>query len=162
LANWDEQYAEFYVEQVGVVAAALQEALVQDYDGLIRIAPAVPLGWNFDGSVFVQGKTRVNVQTRNGSVTTAVIEAGTTQLYKVRNPWPGQSIEVVSSKDGRKLVKSTQDPVVSFRGEAGHSYILQRQNSPASTQQFEAVSGHPAQAGKKLGQCQIGLFSQDE
>lgn len=37
-----EEYGEFYIEQVGVVAAALQEALVRYYDGLIRIAPAVP------------------------------------------------------------------------------------------------------------------------
>jgi hypothetical protein len=35
LANWDKQYSEFYVEQVGVVEDALQEALVQDYNGLI-------------------------------------------------------------------------------------------------------------------------------
>ena len=161
LANWDEQYAEFYIEQAGVVAAALQEALVQDYDGLIRIAPDVPSGWDFDGSVFVRGKTRMNVQTRNGSVTTAVIEAGTTQLYKVRNPWHGQSIEVISGKDG-KLVKRTQNSVVSFLGEAGQSYILQRQNLPVSVQPFEPVSDQPARAAKKLGQCQIGLFTPDE
>ncbi len=42
---------EFYVEQSGVAADALQESLVQDYDGLIRIAPAIPPGWDFDGSV---------------------------------------------------------------------------------------------------------------
>ncbi|HEX3472442.1 MAG TPA: glycoside hydrolase [Silvibacterium sp.] len=161
LANWDEQYGEFYIEQVGVVAAALQEALVQDYDGLIRIAPAVPSGWDFDGSVFVRGKTRVSVQTRNSSVTAVVIEAGTTQLYKVRNPWPGQSIEVISSKDGKRI-KRTQDSVVSFPGEAGQGYILQRQNSPVSAQPFGPVSGQPAHVVKKLGQCQIGLFSRDE
>jgi hypothetical protein len=43
-ANWDKRYGEFYVEQVGVVADALQEALVQDYDGLIRLAQQRRLG----------------------------------------------------------------------------------------------------------------------
>src|SRR5207245_4057210 len=40
--------SEFYVEQIGVVATALQEALVQDYDGLLRIAPAWPRAWDAD------------------------------------------------------------------------------------------------------------------
>jgi alpha-L-fucosidase 2 len=85
-ANWDKKYGEFYVEQVGVVADALQEALVQDYDGLIRLAPATSPGWNFDGSVYVRGKTRVDIQVREGRVITAVIEAGATQLFRIRNP----------------------------------------------------------------------------
>ena len=36
MAKWEETGKEFYVEQTGVVADALQEALVQDYDGLIQ------------------------------------------------------------------------------------------------------------------------------
>lgn len=156
LANWDAEYGEFYVEQVGVVAAALQEALVQDYDGLIRIAPAVPVGWDFEGNVFVRGKTKVDVQVRNGTVTTAVIEAGTTQLYKVRNPWPGQSVDVISGKNGKK-VTNTDKSVLTFHGEAGQSYLIERVSSPTSAQRFQPVSGTPAHATKKLGQVQIGL-----
>jgi hypothetical protein len=44
-----------YAEQQGVVAAALGEALVQDYDGLLRIAPALPSGWDADTTVYIQG-----------------------------------------------------------------------------------------------------------
>ncbi len=69
-----DQDSEFYVEQSGVVAAALAEALVQDYDGTLRIAPAIPPSWSFDGSVFVRGGTKVNVQVRNGAVTTIGLE----------------------------------------------------------------------------------------
>ena len=69
-----DQDSEFYVEQTGVVAAALAESLVQDYDGTLRIAPAIPPGWNFDGSVFVHGTTRVDVQVRNGAVSTVGLE----------------------------------------------------------------------------------------
>ena len=43
MAKWEAADREFYVEQTGVVADALQEALVQDYDGVIRIAPALHL-----------------------------------------------------------------------------------------------------------------------
>ena len=155
LANWDKEYGEFYVEQVGVVAAALQEMLVQDYDGLIRIAPAVPSEWSVDGSVYVRGKTKVDVQIRNGVITTAVIEAGTTQQIKVRNPWPGQSVEVISSKAGIKVMNGA---VLIFPVVAGTSYQIKRSDTLTATPNFEAVSGTPASSAKKLGSVQIGLF----
>jgi len=82
MAKWEPSAREFYVEQAGVVCRCATEALVQDYDGVIRIAPAIPPGWDFDGSVYVTGKTKVDVQVRDGKATTVVIESGTAQKLK--------------------------------------------------------------------------------
>jgi len=57
---------EFYVEQFGVVATALQEALVQDYDGLVRVRPGLAKDWEGDGTVYIQQGSRVDVQMRGG------------------------------------------------------------------------------------------------
>jgi hypothetical protein len=157
-ANWGRQYGEFYVEETGIVADALQEALVQDYDGLIRIAPAIPPGWDFDGSVFVRGKTKVDVQVRNGIPTTVVIESGTTQLIRVRNPWPGQTMDVVDDKTGAKVADNETGPVISFKGTAGTSYLVERHSLPIANQRFAPLSGTPATSAKKLGPVQLGLF----
>jgi hypothetical protein len=51
LAHFVKQ--EFYIEQIGVVAAALDEAIVQDYDGVLRIAPAWPRDWNADATIYI-------------------------------------------------------------------------------------------------------------
>jgi hypothetical protein len=158
-ANWDKQYGEFYVEQVGVVADALQEALVQDYDGLIRLAPATPPGWNFDGSVYVRGKTRVDVQVRDGQVTTAVIDAGTTQQLQIRNPWPGEAVDVVSGAAMSKIVNGATGPVISFHAVAGTSYLLKRKGTRSVDQSFAPVTGTQATTGKRLGKVQIGIFA---
>jgi lysophospholipase L1-like esterase len=158
-ANWDKQYGEFYVEQVGVVADALQEALVQDYDGLIRLAPATPHGWDFDGSVYVRGKTRVDVQVREGYVTTAAIKAGTTQLLRIRNPWPGEAVDVVSGPAMTKIVNGMTGPVIAFRAAAGTSYRLKPQAAHMTTERFASVTGVPATTAKRLGNVQIGLFA---
>lgn len=158
-ANWNKQYGEFYVEQVGVVADALQEALVQDYDGLIRLAPATPPGWNFDGSVYVRGKTRVDLQVREGRVTTAVIEAGTTQPIRIRNPWPGEAVEVVSGHTMAKIVNGATGPVIRFRATAGTSYLLKPQGESIAGVSFVPVTGTPAMTAKRLGKVQIGLFA---
>jgi hypothetical protein len=162
LANWDKQYGEFYIEQTGVVAAALEEMLVQDYDGLLRLAPAVPPGWDVDGSVYVGGRTKVDVQVTDGIVTTAVIEVGAAQNFRVRNPWPGQAVDIVVGSNGTRAVKGDAAPVLTFHAEAGVRYLLEREDSPVSSMRFTAISGVPAVTARKLGHAQIGLFGEDQ
>jgi hypothetical protein len=158
-AKWEEAGKECYVEQTGIVADALQEALVQDYDGLIRVAPAIPPGWDFDGSVSIRGKTKVDVQVRSGAVTTLLIEAGSTQPFKVRNPWPGQVVDVLSAQNGSMVVQGATGPVIEFAGIAGTSYLVEKREDPVSTRRFAPVDGTPASVPKRLGAVQIGLFS---
>lgn len=155
-ANWDRSYGESYIEETGIVADALQEALVQDYDGLIRIAPAIPPGWDFDGSVFVRARTRVDVQVHDGAVTTVVLEPGITQHLRVRNPWPGQAVDVVSNS-GARILSEDVGRVLRMRVTAGHRYLLTRHDQKAAEEKFTPVSGSPASGVKKLGPIQIGL-----
>jgi alpha-L-fucosidase 2 len=153
---------EFYVEHSGVVADTLQEALVQDYDGLIRIAPAVPAGWDIDGSVYVRGKTKVDVQVRNGVAATVVIESGVAQSLKVRNPWPAQAVDVLASGAGTKVVDNATGPVIAFQALVGTSYLVQPHGMPAASRHFEPVSGAPSNSAKQLGPAQLGLFHRAE
>jgi alpha-L-fucosidase 2 len=151
-ANWGGPAGEFYVEQEGVVALALAEALVQDYDGLIRIAPAVPREWNFEGRVWVRHRTRVDVQVRAGVPTTVAIEAGATETLRIRNPWPGQRGEVIDAHG--KTVLGSADSTLQLPVRNGESYLLKQ--SGVAAQSFAAISGTPATQYKKLGPVQIG------
>jgi len=158
MAKWEPTAKEFYVEQSGVVADALQEALVQDYDGVIRVAPALPPGWDFDGSVYVRGNTKVDLQTRNGVVTTVVIEAGSTQPLKFRSPWPGEAVDVLSGKTGARVVHGARGTEIVFPAIAGVSYLIQKHGESVAAQRFAPVTGTPAHSAKRLGPVQIGLF----
>ena len=153
-----DQDGEFYVEQTGVVAAALPESLVQDYDGTLRIAPAIPPGWSFDGSVFVRGGTKVDVQVRNGEVTTIGLELRRTQKITVRRPWPGTNFQAVEAKS-HHVVATLEDrgpeSALTFLALAGHSYLIERVDQP--TLSFAAIDGQPATSYRKLGGVQIGL-----
>jgi alpha-L-fucosidase 2 len=151
-ANWGGPAGEFYVEQEGVVALALAESLVQDYDGLIRIAPAVPREWDFEGRVWVRNRTRVDVQVRAGAPTTVAIEAGATETLRIRNPWPAERVEAINAQG--KVVLSSADPTLRLPVLKGESYLLKR--SGIATQTFAAITGTPATQRKKLGSVQIG------
>jgi hypothetical protein len=162
MAKFEPTSKEFYVEQTGVVADALQEALVQDYDGLIRIAPAIPPTWDFDGSVYVRGNTKVDVQTRNGAVVAAEIEAGATRPLKIRNPWPGKAVDVISIGTGKQVASSSLEgqTEIDFSASKGTSYLIQVRDELVVNNRFEPVTGVAACKPKKLGPVQIGLFSE--
>jgi hypothetical protein len=160
LANWDRDYGEFYIEETGIIADALEEALVQDYDGVIRIAPAIPPAWDFDGSVSVRGRTKVDVEVRNGEVVLAVIEAGSTAPIRVRNPWPGQAVDVVSGTL-KKVISADSAQELQFHAIAGNHYLIEKHEAPAAATPFAELSGIPAHVAKKLGSVQIGLFKDE-
>lgn len=147
-----------YVEQIGVLADALQESLVQDYDGLLRIAPAWPAGWDVDGTVYVLGGDKVDVQVRQGVPVTVAIEAGSSSVLRVRNPWPGRRVEVVSGDgEARVIVGPTSDEDLSVPARSGQSYVVQPVSAPIGALPFAPVTGTPATEPKTLNGRSIGL-----
>jgi len=157
LASWGGDSGEFYVEQSAVVAIALQEALVQDYDGTIRIAPAIPSGWDFDGTVFVRGKTKVHVVTRQGVRAQVSLEVAKSGKLTLRNPWPGVPIEVSGTGLHGPVVKSEIGPLVTFSVVAGRHYDIHKA-ADANREPIPAAAAAERAAGaRRLGNREIGL-----
>jgi hypothetical protein len=148
---------ESYIEQISGVATALDEALVQDYDGTLRVAPAWPSGWDVSGTVSVQGNTKVDVQVQNGTPVTVAIQAGSSRTMKVRSPWPGQAVQVVNGSSNAVVVSSTTAGTINVPVSSGQSYLVEQVNSPTTSLPYAQVSGSPATAAKHLGNVQIGL-----
>jgi hypothetical protein len=146
-----------YIEQSSTVATAMDEALATDYDGTLRIAPAWPSGWNASGTVYIQSGSKVDVQIQGGVITTAAIQAGTTETMTVRNPWPGQQAEVVNGSTGAIVVAATTSATLSVPVTAGSSYLIEQPSSPTTSLTFAQVTGVQATAAKHLGNVQIGL-----
>ncbi|WP_069465883.1 fascin domain-containing protein [Actinacidiphila rubida] len=148
---------EAYIEQISGVATALDEALVQDYDGLLRIAPAWPAGWDASGTVSVQGNTKVSVQVQNGTPVTVALQAGSAGTLRVRSPWPGRSVQVVDGSSGAVVVQPTSAGTVNVPVTSGRSYLVEPVDALTTSLPFAQVSGSPASTAKHLGNVQIGL-----
>jgi Bacterial Ig-like domain/Domain of unknown function (DUF5703) len=148
-----------YQEQSANVATAVDEALAQDYDGIIRFAPAWPSDWNGSGTVDIAGRDKVDVQVENGQLVTAAIVAGSSGQLTVKSPWPGQRVEVVSGTGRHQVIARTStSDVFTFRAQAGRSYLVQQVSAPTSALPFAPVTGTPATTDKRLGgKVQIGL-----
>ncbi|GCF10234.1 hypothetical protein KDI_37980 [Dictyobacter arantiisoli] len=158
LALWSTSNTqEPYVEQGGVLAATLQEALVQDYDDLLRITPAWPSTWDADGVVYIHGNSKVSVQYHHGSLITVGIQAGSTTNQSIRNPWSGQSVEVMDNTSGNVVVAPTTAGTFTIPLQANHSYLVEQTNTLNSSLPFASVSGQAATSYKALGSATIGL-----
>ncbi len=150
---------EFYGEQIGVVADTLQEALAQNYNGLLRIASAWPREWDVDATVYLQRHGKVDVQMRSGVPATVTITAGFTGTMRIRNPWPGKTPEMFAQL-GRKRVDIRLrggGTVVEAPVKAGMSYALQPIGRGKSF--VVALLQEGAAAGpRSLGTRSIGLL----
>jgi hypothetical protein len=148
--------AEPYVEQAGVLAATVSEALAQDYDGLLRIAPAWPADWSGEGTVAIQHNSKAYVQVRNGTPVTVAIGSGSDTPISVRSPWPGQSVTVVDGT-GATVLGPQSNATFTIPAKAGRSYLVELTSSPTTGLPFAPVSGTPASAARHLGPVSIGL-----
>ena len=149
--------AEFYVEQIGVLTAALQEALVQDYDGLLRIAPAWPEDWSADATIALHhgGKARVLIQKANSRA--VALQAGARSTLRLRNPWPNQSVEIIdSSKPGQPLqVSSASILEIPVQPQATYIVQLSAARTPIITpiKMFSRYSRAPPVYPQRIRRC---------
>lgn len=153
----------FYQEHNGVIAVALHEALVQSYDGLVRVAPAWPAQWSADAALQIEGGHRLSTRIRGGRPLLVGLEAGSSGTVRVRNPWPGEEVRVVDGRTGRgrPVVGPSAAEVVEIPVVDGRSYLLERAEHPYPSFGFEPVRGHAATEVKELGARTIGVVASE-
>ncbi len=150
---------EFYIEQIGVVADALQEALVQDYDGVLRIAPAWPRDWDADATIYVQRRSKVNVRMRSGMPAAVIIEAGFTGKMRVRNPWAGKAVDVFAEPEHHRVsLRQVGGSVLELPVKAGVSYSLELERGSKASGIVAPLQEAAAPKPKILGKRSIGLW----
>ena len=151
---------EFYVEQVGVLTAALHEALVQDYDDLLRITPAWPDDWSADATVALHHGGKARVVITKGNLQAVAVQPGGISTLRVRNPWPHQSVEIIDSSRPDKPLQVSSASIFEIPVQPQETYIVQRSAEHGADHNglalFESTSGVTATAPKMLGAV-IGL-----
>ncbi|MEV1329696.1 hypothetical protein AB0J20_08995 [Micromonospora costi] len=135
----------------GVVANALQDALVQTNGGTMRIASAIPAGWTVEGSVVVAGGHRISTQIADGSPNVVGIQAGSNDTIRIQNPWRDAAVQVV---DGRGRIVAHGKGVLTVPVAAGKSYTLER---VGRSFRYEAIDGRAASTVKRLGVQTLGV-----
>ena len=103
-------------------ASAIMEMLMQSWGGTIRLFPTVPDAWSeaFFEDLRAEGGFLVSAQMLGGGVTYARIVSTVGGACTLRNPWPGQQVDVCGP-DG-ELTLSGDD--LQWQTEAGAEYLV--------------------------------------
>ena len=150
-----QQFNGPYLEWNGVTGAALQEALVQRHDGLLRLAPAWPSAWDVAGSVRVEGGHRVSTEVVDGVPRFAAVTGGSDETVRLRNPWPGEPVRV---RDGAAVVGGpTADDAVDLPVRAGRTLVVERVDAPVDALAVVPVCDRPAAGARTQGDRSVGL-----
>jgi alpha-L-fucosidase 2 len=127
-------FRHFSFEPNGIGASAINEMLLQSYDGTIRVAPAVPAAWSVRFDLAAQGGFRVNAEVDQGNISWAAVESQLGGPCRLVHPWPADGpivcLDVMAGEEPKRVPLAEQsvglDQVVSWETLIGHRYLLLR------------------------------------
>jgi hypothetical protein len=115
------------LEPISIIGAAINESLLQSFNGLIRIFPAVPAGWAPAFKLRARGAFIVSSELReDGSIPGVLIESLSGNICTLVNPWEGKKVSVlrIDGKNRRIQRQQKEQKLIEFSTEPGSSYLI--------------------------------------
>lgn len=115
-----------YIDGAGLSAFAVQEVLLQTYDGTIRLLPAVPENWS--GIYQLRGERGFLVAVDFTAGTPQVVELHSLHGNRCRlqNPWGRMSVV----RHAQEVVLRSAEPVLEFDTRADQRYLVEAADQP--------------------------------
>ena len=148
--------ADVQTEFTAVQTLGAHEALVQNHDGLLRLANAWPTDWEAVAWLPVEGGHRVALEVVGGVVQAATVDLGSSNSsMQIRNPWPGNAFTVRDLTTATTLFTATQN-IATIAAIAGHRLRIERDSQPLTSFTFEPVLDFPNAGVTSLGTRILG------
>ena len=102
--------------------------------------------------MFLQHRSKISVQVQDGVITTAALTNGpAARDIRVKNPWPGQDVQVVKGDDGTTVVVADiQAAFITIPATANGTYLIQRPTAPTAQLAKAALTGTAPTAARHL------------
>ena len=119
------------LEVGGVLMTTLNEMLLQSHDGLIRIFPTAPDGWQ-DAAFKLRavGAFLVTAERQAGELKPVAIESLRGRPCQVENPWTGSEVRVRDLSSRRLISVQQNEGILAFDTQEGSSYLIFRKGDP--------------------------------
>ena len=143
-------------EFTAVQSYAAHEALVQNYDGLLRFANAWPSNWEAIAWLPTEGGHRVGLEVVDGTLQVASIDLGSSSpAMRIRNPWPGQTFSIRDLTDNEQLYSGDQ-AIATVAAINGHRLLIEKSSKPLSSFSYQAIVDYPNNRPNSLGSRRFG------
>ncbi|GHH80653.1 hypothetical protein GCM10018793_36280 [Streptomyces sulfonofaciens] len=138
-------------EYLGVHLSAINESLLQSYNGKIRVFPAVPSLSGFTGkfTLLANGGFQVSSEREAGEVKYVGIRSLYGNTTQVVSPWGGERIQVRRASDNAVVLRTT-DREFTLNTDAHTVYVVERVAEPLSAYGRTRLTGTANQGAKSL------------
>ncbi len=157
-------FRHFDNEAMPIVSCAINEMLLQSYDGTIRVCPAVPPGWKVRFSLAATGGFNVAAEKADEKILWVAVESRLGGLYRVVHPWPGEEMIAcfdLTSPSGEQPIRLSDeargaDRILGWETVAGHRYLLARQGTDLQNWEVARETPTRQQGPRTLKQAILG------
>jgi alpha-L-fucosidase 2 len=138
-------------EFLGVHLSAMNESLLQSYNGKIRVFPAVPSDSTFVGkfSLLATGGFEVSSEREGGDIKYVGVRSLYGKTAQVVNPWGTAQVDVRRLSDNA-VIATTTAATISFATAANTGYVVERTAKPLSSYTHTRLTGTANQDVKTL------------
>ncbi len=158
-------FRHFTLEAIPIVCAAVNEMLLQSYEGFIRLLPATPENWNGSFMLAAEGGFLVHTQYDHGIAEWVAVESLHGKRCRIVNPWDSKLVYVtVLDRQGQVIDSLTvssyregPDSLTDFDTLEGMLYLLSVGPDILDHWIVEAKSFEPNREMKSLGHARLGL-----
>lgn len=142
-----------YLEGSGTFATGMNEMLLQSWNGIIRVCPALPKAWSADFKLLAMGGFEVTAHAVKGKVTALTLYSQRGEPASVVNPF-AKTARVTC--DGKRVLQSDQ-PLLNFPTRAGKTYLLLPTGAPAPAYTVTGTRNNEPKHLSPTSQRWIGL-----
>ncbi len=156
-------FRHFDNEAMPIASCAINEMLIQSYDGTIRICPAVPSAWDVRFDLAAAGGFRVSAEQKNGKILFVALESRLGGVCRIQHPWPSEGMLVcldVTTGSPPQRVKISElasgaGRVLHWETVAGRRYLLVRREADLKTWRVTRQIPEPRRAPRNLKQAKL-------
>lgn len=143
------------METLGIFGTAVNEMLLQSYEGKIRVFPARPSQFGAAFTLWAEGAFRVSsVVDSAGNIPFVEIKSVAGQNCRIQNPWGDALVQVTDDKGQPVPVKVDKEQVLLFPTKPDGVYVLEKQGMPAPAPL--SYSGKRNNQPKRYGEAMLG------
>jgi hypothetical protein len=99
--------------------------LLQSWNGIIRIFPAVPEKWkNIAFNDFrAQGAFLVSAKFENNTISNVLVRSEKGKTCIIKNPWKGKML-IVKDQNGKRIKTTIANDIITFKTKVGNKYSI--------------------------------------
>lgn len=154
-AGWN--FRHFSNEAMPIVAAAINEMLLQSHEGIIRLCPAVPDDWEVAFTLLARGGFKVSAQRQGGGISWVWIESRLGNKVSLENPWPEAArIFVWEDQKLTRTLTIEHGAPIAFETRRGGSYLLGCDSNLVNDWKETALEVSTNEQPRKLGLAMLG------